>query len=41
MNKKISHQSPLGQALVGKKVGEEVEIEAPAGKILYSITKIQ
>ena len=39
-NKKISHQSPLGQALVGKKVGEQVEIEAPAGKILYKILTI-
>ncbi len=40
LNKKISHQSPLGQALVGKKVGEEVEIDAPAGKILYKILSI-
>lgn len=40
VNKKISHQSPLGQALVGKKVGDQVEIEAPAGKINYQITKI-
>lgn len=39
-NKKISHQSPLGQALVGKKVGEQVEIDAPAGKILYKILNI-
>lgn len=38
--KKISHQSPLGKALVGKKVGEEVEIEAPAGRIIYMIKKI-
>lgn len=37
---KISHQSPLGKALVGKKVGEEVEIDAPAGKIVYTINKI-
>lgn len=39
-NKKISHSSPLGKALVGKKVGDEVEIEAPAGKILYQVAKI-
>ena len=37
---KISHQSPLGKALVGKKVGEKVEIEAPAGKIVYMVKKI-
>lgn len=40
MNKKISHQSPLGQALVGKKIGETVEIDAPVGKISYKIIKI-
>lgn len=41
MKKKISHTSPLGQALVGKKVGEEVEVEAPAGKINYEIISIE
>ena len=40
MAQKISHQSPLGQALLGKKVGEKVEVEAPAGKISYKIIKI-
>jgi transcription elongation factor GreA len=40
VNKKISHQSPLGKALLGKKVGDKVEIEAPAGKILYHIKEI-
>jgi transcription elongation factor GreA len=38
--KKISHTSPLGQALVGKKVGHEVEVEAPAGKITYKVLQI-
>lgn len=38
--KKISHESPLGQALMGKKVGEKVEVEAPAGKIAYLIADI-
>jgi len=38
--KKISHESPLGKALMGKKVGEQVEVEAPAGKILYKILHI-
>lgn len=38
--KKISHSSPLGMALLGKKVGEEVEVEAPAGKIKYKIVSI-
>ena len=39
-DKKISHESPLGKALIGKKVGEKVEVEAPAGKISYSIVSI-
>ena len=40
-SKKISHESPLGKALMGKKVGEKVEVEAPAGKILYKILHIE
>lgn len=39
--KKVSHSSPLGQALLGKKVGEEAAFEAPAGRILYKITRIE
>ncbi len=39
--KKISHESPLGKALIGKKKGEKVEVEAPAGKILYTIVDIR
>jgi len=38
--KKISHESPLGKALIGKKVGENIEVEAPAGKISYKIESI-
>ncbi len=38
--KKISHESPLGKALLDKKVGEVVEVDAPAGKIKYTIVKI-
>ena len=38
--KKISHESPLGKALIGKKVGEKVEVEAPAGKMLYTIVSV-
>jgi transcription elongation factor GreA len=41
INKKISHTSPLGQALVGKKTGDKVEVEAPAGKITYKILAIE
>lgn len=38
--KKISHDSPLGKALMGKKVGDKVEVEAPAGMMMYEIKKI-
>lgn len=40
MEKKISHESPLGKALIGKKVGEKVEVDAPAGKLLYNVVAI-
>ena len=39
-NKKISHESPLGKALIGKTIGEKVEVEAPAGKVVYTIVGI-
>ncbi len=38
---KISHESPLGRALLGKKVGEKVEIDAPAGKLTYHVLEIK
>ncbi|KKS95673.1 MAG: transcription elongation factor GreA [Microgenomates group bacterium GW2011_GWC1_43_13] len=41
VNKKISHESPLGVALAGKKVGEKVEVEAPAGNIQYEILAVE
>ncbi len=39
--KKISHESPLGMALLGKKVGDKVEVEAPAGKVEYTVLGIE
>lgn len=39
--RKISHSSPLGQALMGKKVGDKVEVVAPVGKIMYTIVSIE
>lgn len=38
--KKISHESPLGKALMGKKVGDKVEIDAPMGKLVYTILSV-
>ncbi len=40
VEKKISHESPLGKALLGKSVGSEIEVEAPAGKMIYKIVSI-
>lgn len=39
--KKISHESPLGKALLGKAVGDKVEVAAPAGKVIYHIKSIK
>ena len=39
--KKISHESPLGKALMGKKVGDNVEVEAPSGTITYIIKEVK
>ncbi len=39
--KKISHESPLGKALLGKKVGEAIEVDAPAGKVVYTIKGVK
>lgn len=38
---KISNESPLGQALLGKRVGDEVEVQVPAGRQIYRIVSIQ
>ncbi|MBN1889313.1 MAG: transcription elongation factor GreA [Thermoflexales bacterium] len=38
---KISHESPLGKALMGKEVGQTVEIEAPGGRIRFEIVGIE
>ncbi|OGV97605.1 hypothetical protein A2W24_06070 [Microgenomates group bacterium RBG_16_45_19] len=40
INRKISEDSPLGKALMGKKIGEMVEYEAPVGKVVYTIKHI-
>lgn len=40
MNGRISEDSPFGKALLGKTVGEEVLVEAPAGALLYKVLEI-
>ena len=39
-NGSISVQSPIGQALIGHKVGEVVEVRRPAGLVEYEIQRI-
>jgi transcription elongation factor GreA len=38
---RISHESPIGRALMDKKVGEIAEAETPGGKIKFKILKIE
>ena len=39
-NGKISDESPVGKALLGKKIGEEVIVEAPGGEFKLKILSI-
>lgn len=39
--KKLSHTSPLGKALMGKKIGDELQVRVPAGVVHYKIIAIQ
>ena len=38
---KISYNSPLGRALIGKKIDEEVELTVPSGDKFYLVEKIE
>jgi transcription elongation factor GreA len=38
---KVSNESPLGRALLGHRVGDAVNVEAPRGEIIFRITSIQ
>ena len=38
---RISYNSPLGRALIGRTIGEEVEVTTPSGDRYYSIEKIE
>ncbi len=39
-NGRISDESPFGKALLGKKVGDEVTVEAPAGELKFEVLEI-
>ena len=38
---RISYNSPLGRALIGRQKGEDVEVTTPAGERYYEIAKIE
>jgi transcription elongation factor GreA len=38
---KISYNSPLGRALIGREVGDEVEVSTPSGDRYYEIKKVE
>jgi transcription elongation factor GreA len=38
---RISYNSPLGRALIGKEVGEDVEVTTPGGDRYYEVAKIE
>lgn len=40
INNKISLLSPIGKAIAGKQVGDEVKITVPSGIVIYRIIKI-
>ncbi len=41
MNGRISEESPFGKALLGKSIGADVVVEAPAGTVRYQIVEIK
>lgn len=40
LNGKVSHESPLGQALLGCRAGDMVTVDAPAGPITFRILEV-
>lgn len=38
---RISYDSPLGRALIGKQAGDEVEVTVPSGDRFYKVKKIE
>lgn len=40
-SKKISYNSPLGKALIGKEVGDEIIVKAPKGDLTYEVQDIK
>lgn len=38
---KISNESPVGQAIIGKKIGDTIEVHVPAGVLQYQLVEIR
>lgn len=38
---RISNESPIGQALLGAKVGDQVKAETPGGELVFKVLKIE
>ncbi|MBM2827426.1 MAG: greA [Dehalococcoidia bacterium] len=38
---KISNESPVGHALLGRKIGEEIQVKVPQGLISYTVVAIE
>lgn len=38
---RISNVSPVGAALLGKRVGDKISVQAPAGEIVYEIVEVR
>ncbi|MYB77208.1 MAG: transcription elongation factor GreA, partial [Chloroflexi bacterium] len=41
LENRISNESPVGQALMGHRVGEQVTVEVPAGTLTYTIKEVK
>ena len=41
MDRKVSEDSPFGKALMGRKAGDEITVEAPRGVIRYRVDSIE
>ncbi|MGN0379186.1 MAG: transcription elongation factor GreA [Butyrivibrio sp.] len=40
LDSKISNESPLGKALIGKKTGDVITVESPSGDMKYKVLKV-
>ncbi len=38
---RISHESPIGAALIGRKKGDKVKVTTPSGEVVFKIRKIE